>query len=200
MLTWAGGRVGASGFRRVNRLIAGVSLGAPGRNGTWQGFRGELYRLLLIGVSALALLGLSTGFAAAQTWTGATSSDWTVGSNWSTGVVPGVGTVVIGTSSPNPTVLGVGGPIAGTTGQLTVGTANLTIQNGSTLTSSSIAANRFQIGVNSGNTGIVNVTGAGSEWTALGAPTRRRNGRQWHAQHSRRREGYRHVGRCCRLL
>jgi fibronectin-binding autotransporter adhesin len=108
--------------------------------------------------------------AAAQTWTGATSSDWTNGSNWNTGVVPSGTNVTISTNSPNPTVLGVGGAAAGTTGDIAVGngagtTGNLTIQNGSTLTTTGF---NKRIGSAAGSTGTVTVTGAGSQWTLSG--------------------------------
>ncbi|WP_424579312.1 MULTISPECIES: autotransporter family protein [Bradyrhizobium] len=115
-----------------------------------------------------ALTGASVS---AQTWTGTASSDWTAGSNWSGGAVPIAGNVVtINTTSPNPTILGVGGAAAGATGQLTVGNTtgsfgNLTIQNGSTLTSS---AATIAIGVAGGSNGTVTVSGAGSQWTTSG--------------------------------
>ena len=45
--------------------------------------RTRMLRLLVAGASAAALTALSTGSASAQAnWTGATSNDWTVGSNW----------------------------------------------------------------------------------------------------------------------
>jgi hypothetical protein len=54
--------------------------------------RTRLLRLLLASVSAAALTALSAGPAAAQinVWTGTTSNDWAVGSNWSTGTVIGL--------------------------------------------------------------------------------------------------------------
>ncbi|WP_420878666.1 autotransporter outer membrane beta-barrel domain-containing protein [Tardiphaga robiniae] len=133
----------------------------------------ELLRLLLTSASAAALMALSAGAASAQTvgWTGTTSNDWTVGSNWSGGTVPiGTGTLNIVTTSPNATVLGVSGPAIGVTGILVLGSAtagtfgNLTIQNGSTLTTSSIA--RFGLNATSG--GILTVTGPGSQWLVNG--------------------------------
>lgn len=148
-----------------------MSIGATGR-----GYANRARNLgrakLLSGVGAAALLiALSAGSATAQTWTGNTSNDWTVGTNWSTSTVPVAGAVHIGTTSPNPTVLGVGGPAAGTTGDLYVaGTTglfgNLTIQNGSTLTST---GTEFHIGNGAGSIGTVTVTGPGSQWTTSGA-------------------------------
>ncbi|MGM4892603.1 autotransporter family protein [Tardiphaga sp. 839_C3_N1_4] len=131
-----------------------------------------MLRLLLAGVSATALTALSAGSAAAQTWTGTTSNDWTVGTNWSGGTTPIAGSSVnINTTSPNPTILGVGGPAVGTTGQIFVGNTtgsfgNLTIQNGSTLTSNGAS---LVIGVAGGSNGTVTVTGAGSQWITSGS-------------------------------
>jgi fibronectin-binding autotransporter adhesin len=119
--------------------------------------------------SVVALMVLSAGSAEAQNWTGATS-DWMVGSNWSGGVVPTNATVTISTTSPNPTVLGFSGTSVATSGGLIVGdttSGSLTIQNGSTLTSSATIFST--IGTN-GGTGVVNVTGAGSRWTYNGVP------------------------------
>ncbi|WP_244558512.1 autotransporter outer membrane beta-barrel domain-containing protein [Tardiphaga sp. OK246] len=125
-----------------------------------------MLRLLLASASAMALTVLSAGSAAAQVnWTGSTNNDWMVGSNWQGGAVPVGVAVNIGTTSPNPTVLGVGGAAAGTTGNISVGvigvTGNLTIQNGSTLTST--GAN-VRLGQGGGSNGIVTVTGPGSQW------------------------------------
>lgn len=123
-----------------------------------------------VGVAALALAALSASPAMAQNWTGTTSSDWTVGTNWVGGAAPVAGAVVIDTTSPNPTVLGVGGPAVGTTGQMIVGNSpgtfgNLTIQSGSTLTSSGA---EFHIADGAGTNGTVTVTGAGSQWLVSG--------------------------------
>ncbi|WP_245448719.1 hypothetical protein [Bradyrhizobium ottawaense] len=126
----------------------------------------------LASAAAAALIALSPRSASAQSWTGTTSSDWTVGSNWSGGAVPIAGNLVnINTTSPNPTILGVGGAAAGATGRLTVGNTtgsfgNLTIQNGSTLTTSGAT---IAIGVAGGSNGTVTVSGAGSQWTTSGA-------------------------------
>jgi outer membrane autotransporter protein len=135
--------------------------------------RTRLLRLLLASASAAALTALSAGSAAAQVvWTGTTSNDWTVGTNWSGGAAPtGASTVNIDTTSPNSTVLGVGGAATGATGNITVGvtgagSGNLTIQNGSTLTSSGAT---LQIGSAAGSNGTVTVTGAGSQWTTSGS-------------------------------
>lgn len=133
--------------------------------------RTRLLHLILTTVPAFVLTALPGASVSAQTWTGTASSDWTAGSNWSGGAVPIAGNVVtINTTSPNPTILGVGGAAAGATGQLTVGNTtgsfgNLTIQNGSTLTSS---AATIAIGVAGGSNGTVTVSGAGSQWTTSG--------------------------------
>ena len=126
----------------------------------------------LASASAAALMALSTASASAQSWTGATSTDWTDGSNWSGGAVPVAGNVVnINTTSPSPTVLGGGGAATGATGNLSVGvtagsSGNLTIQNGSTLTSGGAT---LVIGVAGGSNGAVTVSGTGSQWITSGS-------------------------------
>ncbi|SDD16322.1 outer membrane autotransporter barrel domain-containing protein [Bradyrhizobium brasilense] len=127
--------------------------------------RAQFHRLLLLlTASVAALSALMPGSAAAQTWTGATSNDWTVGSNWNTGTAPAGGAVNIVPGSN--VVLGVSPGATGTTSTLNVrdlagGTTNLTIQNGSTLTSTTAS-----IGDVAGGTATVTVTGAGSRWNA----------------------------------
>jgi fibronectin-binding autotransporter adhesin len=128
-----------------------------------------LLRLLLASASVAALSALLPRSAAAQqAWTGATSSDWMTATNWSTGTLPGAGSsVTINVTSPNPTVLSGGATAA--TGGIAVGSGvgsfgNLTIQGGSTLTSS----NGVFLRVAQGGTGIVTVTGAGSQWILSG--------------------------------
>jgi fibronectin-binding autotransporter adhesin len=128
-----------------------------------------MLRGLLVGASVAALSALSPRSAAAQqAWTGATSSDWMTATNWSTGTLPGAGSSVnINVSSPNPTVLSGGATAA--TGGIAVGSGvgsfgNLTIQGGSTLTSS----HGVFLRVAQGGTGIVTVTGAGSQWILSG--------------------------------
>ena len=124
-------------------------------------------RGLLASSLLAAHVALFAGSATAQvSWVGTTSNDWTDGTNWSSGAVPPAGTVVnIDTISPNPTVLGVGGAAAGTTAAFNVGsiagaTGHLIIQSGSTLTSTDLT----RIGIAPGSTGIVTVTGQGSQW------------------------------------
>ena len=92
--------------------------------------------------------------------------------NWNSGVAPtNLTAVTINSSSPNPTVLGVNGPATGATRSIFVGqngtSANLRIQNGSTLTSTGTI---FNIGSTGGSAGTVTVTGAGSQWI-LSGPT-----------------------------
>ncbi|MGX1427661.1 outer membrane autotransporter protein [Bradyrhizobium elkanii] len=113
--------------------------------------------------SVAALSALMPGSAAAQTWTGATSNDWTVGSNWSGGAAPVAGGAVNIVPGSN-VVLGVSPGATGTAFTVNVrdlagGTTNLTIQNGATLTGSSVF-----IGDVVGGTATVTVTGAGSRW------------------------------------
>ncbi|CAN7543071.1 autotransporter outer membrane beta-barrel domain-containing protein [Devosia sp. LjRoot16] len=149
-----------------------MSVGATGRGYADRGWNLGRARLLSgVGLAALALAALWAGPAAAQSWTGTTSDDWTVGSNWSGGTVPVAGTVNIDPTSPSPTVLGKNGPAVGTTGSLTVGNTpgrfgNLTIQNGSTLTSTGA---EHHIADGNGTNGTITVTGAGSQWIVSGA-------------------------------
>ncbi|MCK1721513.1 autotransporter outer membrane beta-barrel domain-containing protein [Bradyrhizobium sp. 141] len=129
-----------------------------------------MFRLLLASLSAAALTAAATGSASAQAnWTGATSNDWIVGSNWTTGAPPTPGqTINIGVVGAPPireTVLGVGGPVSVSVGTTNIGNSgatagNLTIQNGSTLTSTAST----RIGISAGSTGIATVTGPGSRW------------------------------------
>ncbi|MGO4139303.1 autotransporter outer membrane beta-barrel domain-containing protein [Rhizobium brockwellii] len=116
---------------------------------------------------------MSAGAAQAADWRGSTSSDWTDSSNWSGGVVPGVGTTVnistAGAPGNTPVVLGVTGPASVSVGVLFVGQGGptpgvLTIQNGSTLTSSSTS----RLGGAGSTTGIATVTGPGSQWNITG--------------------------------
>lgn len=128
-------------------------------------------RGLLIGALGAALLWLSAGAASAQTavWTGATSNDWTNGSNWSTGTAPVAGQTVnigaAGASRPDA-ILGISGPMVVSAGSINVGQVAgvlgaLTIQNGSRLTNTSSA----RLAVVAGSSGTVTVTGSGSQWT-----------------------------------
>lgn len=137
------------------------------------GFHETRKPALLSGVCGTALL---LGFcfatpASAQVavWTGATSADWTDGSNWSTGIAPIPGqNPTIGTTAIPPqkeTVLGIGGPVSVSVAAIIIGDSGtvpgvLTIQNGSSLTSTVTS----RIGRAAGSTGIVNVTGPGSLW------------------------------------
>jgi fibronectin-binding autotransporter adhesin len=119
-----------------------------------------------VAVLALALVALAAP-AAAQivTWTGGTSADWTDGSNWAGGVVPTPpATAIINNSTLGPIVLGVTGAATASTGNLQIGSGagvapNITIQNGSTLTSSS-----GSIAHGGGGVATVTVTGPGSRW------------------------------------
>ncbi|WP_247801333.1 autotransporter outer membrane beta-barrel domain-containing protein [Bradyrhizobium sp. 191] len=114
--------------------------------------------------SAAALSMLLPGATAAQTWTGATSNDWTVGTNWTGGTPPVAGGAV--NIAPGSTVvLGVNPGAVGATGNMTVRTAaglttSLTIQNGSTLTSTGSVS----MGDLPDGTAIITVTGGGSRW------------------------------------
>jgi outer membrane autotransporter protein len=124
---------------------------------------------LVAGVGISALMLCCSSPVSAQVWKGTTSSDWTVGTNWSTGTAPsGTATVTINTNSPNPTVLGVSGAATGTIGLLQMGTvagtSALTVQNGSKL-SSSVTTGVNEIGNAAGTNTTVTITGAGSSWS-----------------------------------
>ncbi len=128
-------------------------------------------RGLLAGVSAAALIMMSAGAAHAADWHGTSSSDWTDGSNWSGGIVPGAGTTVNistpGAPGNRPVILGVTGPVSVSVGSTQVGQnatvpGLLTIQNGSTL----VSTGQVRLGVVAGGAGVVTVTGAGSLWNA----------------------------------
>ncbi|MGO6848703.1 autotransporter outer membrane beta-barrel domain-containing protein, partial [Rhizobium ruizarguesonis] len=127
-------------------------------------------RGLLIGALGAALVALSAGAASAQValWTGASSTDWTSGTNWSTGTAPVAGQTVniggVGATRPD-TVLGIGGPSVVSIGGINVGqvagvSGALTIQNGSRLTSTGIS----RLAIVAGSSGTVTVTGSGSQW------------------------------------
>ncbi|MBZ9986200.1 autotransporter outer membrane beta-barrel domain-containing protein [Mesorhizobium sp. BH1-1-5] len=64
------------------------------------------WRWGLLTSSALTGLALTAGYASAQQWTGATSSDYTIGSNWSGGSVPNsnVASVIFGAGASTTTV------------------------------------------------------------------------------------------------
>jgi fibronectin-binding autotransporter adhesin len=99
--------------------------------------------------------------AASTNWKGTTSNDWTVGSNWDNGVPTDTTPVTV--NGPG-VVLGVGGAATGSAYTVIVAapvgkTATLTIQNGSTLTS----AGSSRLANVAGSTGVVTVTGAGSQ-------------------------------------
>jgi T5SS/PEP-CTERM-associated repeat protein len=134
-------------------------------------------RAALLGATALAapvaiaVLLTSALPAAAQNWTGTTSTNWFVGTNWSTGTVPANGDQpTIDTTTPNaPVINGAAAPAAGSLTQIFIGesaTGALTIQGGGTLSTD----NGF-LGDNAGSNGTATVTGAGSSWTSTNAST-----------------------------
>ncbi|MCQ1851203.1 autotransporter family protein [Neorhizobium galegae] len=141
------------------------------------GFHGTRKQTLLSGVCGTALLlgfCFATPASAQVVWTGATSSDWTDGSNWVGGVAPAPGAAVnistFGAPGNTPVVLGVTVPASVSVGVVQVGQGgtvpgNLTIQNGSTLTS----ATSSRVGGAAFTTGIATITGPGSQWTSPGS-------------------------------
>lgn len=129
-----------------------------------------MLRLLLASLLVVVLSALFTRSASAQAnWTGLTSNDWMTGGNWTTAAPPVPGQTVnigiLGAPPQRETILGVGGPFSVSVGTMSVGNSggtagNLTIQNGSTLTSTGSS----RIGISAGATGVVTVTGPGSRW------------------------------------
>lgn len=133
-----------------------------------------MLRLLLASLLVVALSALFTRSASAQAnWTGLTSNDWMAGGNWTTAAPPIPGQTVnigiLGAPPQRETILGVGGPFSVSVGTMSIGNSgatagNLTIQNGSTLTSTGSS----RIGISAGSTGVVTVTGTGSQWSIPG--------------------------------
>jgi fibronectin-binding autotransporter adhesin len=129
--------------------------------------RGRRQRFLLALLMALFTAAVHMP-AVAQTWDGSDSADWNAAANWSGNAVPTTADVSINTTSPNAAVVGLTGPVVATGGRLFVGVTNgatgsLTVQNGSSLTTT---IGRF--GELAGSTGTGLVTGAGTTWTITG--------------------------------
>ena len=169
-------------MNRIFRVIWSRTLGTwvvaselTARRGKSGGERRGSWALLAgVSVGALLICGWSAPVGA-QTWKGTTSSDWTVGSNWSSGTAPVANaTVTINTNSPNPTVLGVSGAATSTIGNLLMGaaagTSALTIQNGSTLSDTATGSTNI-IANSAAANATVTVTGAGSSWSTAGSLT-----------------------------
>jgi len=119
----------------------------------------------LAGVAVVAFA-LFAGPASAQTWNGSVSADWMNGANWSGGAPP-AGSIGVVITSSNPVILGFSGPATGQTNGILLNgnSTSLTIRNGSTLDTAGVAG----VGSGAGHTGIVTVTGAGSQWIVGGA-------------------------------
>ena len=117
--------------------------------------------ILAVFLSATALWASTSAFAADQTWTGASGTNWFVPGNWFGSTLPGAsdGAVIDGA---NPAVIG-GLPATvdtlkvGTTG---LSTPTLTINNGGSLT-----ATGARIGYGAGVSGALMVNGTGSTLT-----------------------------------
>lgn len=126
--------------------------------------RARGYAALLLTGTALAGMPLSSS-AQAQTWNGTVSTDWFTTGNWSTNAVPtSAAPVTIDTTSPHATVIGTS---AATSGSVDVGqslTGALTISGGGSLN----ALGSVHLGLNTGASGTVTVTGAGSSLTESG--------------------------------
>ena len=132
------------------RAVGGVCSPSPNRR--------RQSRALLLATTALTSALWAAGPAAATDWTGAVSSDWTNGANWSGGVAPIWGPVDIDTTSPHAPVLG-GGVFPGL-GTLTVGVTGkgaLTVNNGQLW-----AYDHIFVGRDAGSSGTVSATGSNS--------------------------------------
>ena len=106
------------------------------------------------------MLSASSACNAQTNWTGANSTDWFDGGNWSAGV-PGIATAaVVDKTSPNSAVVSGAAAASDVLAIGVSGTGALNIQNGATVSSSS-----GRIAILVGGIGTVTVTGPGSTWT-----------------------------------
>ncbi|MES2028025.1 MAG: autotransporter outer membrane beta-barrel domain-containing protein, partial [Pseudomonadota bacterium] len=139
--------------KRSNSRFAALTLAASSRR--------------LLGSSSMVALGLvlatSTPSRATE-WTGGTSTDWFIGTNWSAGVPTSAVDAIIDTVAPNATVVGAAGAQAHVLRLGNSGTGTLTIQNGGTLSNAVFGV----LGFNAGSTGTATVDGVGSAWTNSG--------------------------------
>ncbi|MDX8457005.1 autotransporter outer membrane beta-barrel domain-containing protein [Mesorhizobium sp. VK9D] len=122
-------------------------------------------KYLLLTSTALVGLGQPIAATAAETWTGAVSTDWFAAGNWNPGSLPtAADNVTINTVVINPTVINAGNAFAA---GLTIAdgfssTGNLTISNAGTLTSQD-GTLAYSATANASAT----VTGAGSSWSTF---------------------------------
>jgi fibronectin-binding autotransporter adhesin len=117
--------------------------------------------------------------AADNCWTGTTSADWFVGTNWSTGVVPtgaSPNTIIIDQGSPNANpFIGINGTsnvatsstaligdVAGTTGAVTVSTTNTGRPASWTLNGNGTGGPVGSLFVGEGGTGSLTITNGGA--------------------------------------
>jgi T5SS/PEP-CTERM-associated repeat protein len=141
------------GRKRSNSRFAALTLAASSRR--------------LLGTSSMVALGLVLATSTpsrATDWTGGTSTDWFIGTNWSAGVPTSAVDANIDTVAPNATVVGAAGAQAHVLWVGISGTGTLTIQNGGTLSNAVLGV----LGHNAGSTGTATVDGAGSSWTNSG--------------------------------
>ncbi|UFS78561.1 autotransporter domain-containing protein [Tardiphaga sp. 37S4] len=117
----------------------------------------------LLGTSSMVALGLVLATSTpsrASDWTGGTSTDWFIGTNWSGGVPTAGSNADIGTVALNTTVVGAPGAQANAVNVGKSGIGTLTIQNGG-----AVSSGLGVLGYNGGSIGTATVDGVGSTWT-----------------------------------
>ncbi|WP_441241336.1 autotransporter domain-containing protein [Tardiphaga sp. 768_D3_N2_1] len=135
--------------KRSNSRFAALTLEASSRR--------------LLGTSSMVALGLVLATSTpsrATDWTGGTSTDWFIGTNWSAGVPTSAVDVNIDTVAPNATVVGAAGAQAHFLIVGVSGTGTLAIRNGGTVSNLT-----GYLGSLAGSTGTATVDGTGAAWT-----------------------------------
>ena len=151
----AGNNTGDLNYSATTSLTAGTSIkDSAGNNAV----------LTLAGLAAAGSLGTNKAIVivATRVWTGAVSTNWSVGGNWSGGTVPTSGeTATIPNVATQPTIVSAAGTIAA----LVINTgATLTVGNGGTLTVSGAVTDTGTLVVATGGTITFNGT-----WTINGS-------------------------------
>ncbi|WP_292190062.1 autotransporter domain-containing protein [Mesorhizobium sp.] len=126
------------------------------------GRKANAWKYLALTSTALVGLGQPIAATAAETWTGAASTNWFTAGNWNPAAVPtSSDDVTLNATFPNPAVINAANAAAHTLfmGTIASYTGSLTITNGGTLTDTAAF-----VGYVSNSGGSVNV-GAGSVWS-----------------------------------